>query len=322
MKVFDPLEKDFQLHFMQLLAIVAVITLIPFIIMDFLNGKYLLAMGIFLIITGLLTSAWKIHLNTYDPRVTYWVILPALLVTLLFAFYSLGIQGALWLYPAVVVIHLIIPRNFAYIANTLLLTTTGFLAWHTLEYAIFIRLIASLTVVSIFIAIFVEALKAQKEELRRLATTDPLTGLASRTTLAQKLDNAIAQSERAAIPTTLIAMDLDFFKHVNDKNGHAAGDAVLQAVAKLLQEHSRITDCLFRTGGEEFLILLFNSNLENATYIANTLRSDIEANTTIPLTASFGVATHQPSETRSAWLSRADRNLYKAKESGRNRVIT
>ena len=118
--------------------------------------------------------------------------------------------------------------------------------------------------------------------------------------------------------------DLDHFKRVNDTYGHAAGDRVLAAFGDLLRQHTRVIDIAARFGGEEFIVLLPNTDLENAISIANRIRESLAAcpieSLPDPVTASFGVAEMAPDESGSGLLRRADAALYEAKHSGRNRV--
>ncbi|GAA3979654.1 GGDEF domain-containing protein [Allohahella marinimesophila] len=160
-----------------------------------------------------------------------------------------------------------------------------------------------------------------------LAMRDPLTGIANKMAMDGQLQREIALVFRHAEPMSVIMLDLDFFKMVNDTYGHMAGDAVLMQTATIMQEVCRESDFPFRFGGEEFGIILPKTDAEGASIIAERLRLKIESHrfsfngATIPCTASFGVSAYKPEDTRSDLLSRADRALYKAKQSGRNKVL-
>ena len=167
--------------------------------------------------------------------------------------------------------------------------------------------------------------KTQQQELERLASTDPLTGVANRRSFLSRLESELARLHRYHREATLLMMDLDHFKAVNDTWGHAAGDAVLRFVTDLVTPELRKNDCLGRLGGEEFGILLAETGLEGAREFAERLRTRLEASTIpfdgtdIHVTMSIGIVTLDRNEAHAA-LSRADHALYRAKKNGRNRV--
>lgn len=157
-----------------------------------------------------------------------------------------------------------------------------------------------------------------------LATKDPLTGVGNVRAMQGKLDKVVARFERNKIPDSLVMLDLDRFKDVNDAHGHAVGDQILVRVAEVLRMRIRFTDSLYRIGGEEFLVVLEGQNLEQAAHLAEQLRTLIEANQLAPdrpVTISLGVAEITASESRSEWLARADAALYRAKNNGRNTTV-
>jgi two-component system, cell cycle response regulator len=165
------------------------------------------------------------------------------------------------------------------------------------------------------------------EESQRMATIDPLTKLMNRRAFLQAMGVELARSERHGHPTSVILLDVDHFKQINDRNGHAAGDSVLAAVGKLLREFARKGDYVGRWGGEEFLMLLYRTDVDGAMASAERLREAIAAMVTcgddgarIPVTASLGVAGLRLGESAEAVIDRADRAMYDAKSSGRDRV--
>ncbi|MFW6379200.1 MAG: diguanylate cyclase, partial [Guyparkeria sp.] len=164
--------------------------------------------------------------------------------------------------------------------------------------------------------------KRDREEIKRLATTDALTGIANRGQFSRQLAAEIERARRFGRPLALIMYDLDHFKRVNDTFGHDVGDEVLTTTARLVGERVRQVDHHGRWGGEEFMVLLPETDLEAAQESAERLRSAIEAHS-FPhgqhVTASFGVTVLGSGDRLETLVKRADEALYLAKRYGRNR---
>jgi diguanylate cyclase (GGDEF)-like protein len=171
-------------------------------------------------------------------------------------------------------------------------------------------------------------LAAKNEILEKLALTDPLTGLANRRAFQEALEAEVARSCRHGRPASLLFLDLDRFKQVNDDHGHAVGDEVLSGFSAVLRRGCRRGDLAARVGGEEFAVLLPMTGPVPATLVAERIRRATEAHplgltVAVPVTVSVGVAsTGEPPEATEAagLLRRADAALYRAKAEGRNRV--
>jgi diguanylate cyclase (GGDEF)-like protein len=154
-------------------------------------------------------------------------------------------------------------------------------------------------------------------QLDRLARTDQLTDLPNRRGWIQHLDDAVdAGRDQAGPPFCIAILDLDRFKHYNDRYGHPAGDALLAKAATVWREQLRGNDLIARYGGEEFAVLLPGCRLQEASQVLERLRSATPA-----VTCSAGLAEHEPGETAEELTRRADRALYLAKRDGRNRLI-
>lgn len=164
------------------------------------------------------------------------------------------------------------------------------------------------------------------QEAIRSALTDPLTGAGNRICLDNVLAREFELAQRYQQPLSILMIDIDYFKNVNDQFGHAAGDMVLRSVAETIRVTSRCADMTFRYGGEEFVVLLNKTDHEGARISAERIRSTIAnlsciyENKEIPITISAGVATLQAGESKNELLKRADQALYEAKQNGRNQV--
>jgi len=173
-----------------------------------------------------------------------------------------------------------------------------------------------------------DKLKQSNQMLLELSHTDPLTGLNNRRSMMEALDKEFERSTRKHSPLSLLMLDIDHFKKVNDTFGHQQGDAVLQALAILLKEHLRQYDLAARFGGEEFALILPETDEIDAGMVAERIRQSIEKMrlgdfpAEFCLTASIGVAT-SPNEALAYpddLIREADNALYQAKRSGRNRI--
>ncbi len=193
-----------------------------------------------------------------------------------------------------------------------------------------INLAVSAVIMLIVIVLLVLSVRRFQQRLEKSAATDQLTSLPNRHAFDFVFQQALLDSGRSRLPLCVALIDIDFFKKVNDKNGHLVGDHVLKEIALIAKRSLRESDVICRWGGEEFLILLKNCTLEKATSIAENLRSTIAANdfsrTTdlakkrLAVTVSMGVAQCKDNETEDSVFDRAEVALQQAKENGRNSV--
>ncbi len=157
---------------------------------------------------------------------------------------------------------------------------------------------------------------------------DPLTGVHNRSSLHQVLDREVEMSRRHGAPLSLIMLDVDRFKSINDRHGHLAGDMALKSIANCVRACIRDSDILFRYGGEEFCIALANTSLAGATKLAERVRRALEilvvrtSGARLHVTASLGVATLGAEDDAARLVAKADESLYRAKALGRNRIAT
>jgi diguanylate cyclase (GGDEF)-like protein/putative nucleotidyltransferase with HDIG domain len=183
----------------------------------------------------------------------------------------------------------------------------------------------TLLVAAILIRSMRERVELLIARLYDAARTDPLTRLSNRRGFRELLDLELARARRAETHMTVVVGDVDHFKEVNDRSGHHVGDATLQRLARRLQDGKRQIDQVARVGGEEFALILPDTDDHGAFILAERLRCELHeefAGDTVPVTISFGVASYpQHGETAGSLLRAADEALYAAKQSGRNRTV-
>lgn len=169
-------------------------------------------------------------------------------------------------------------------------------------------------------------LEAAKQLAETEARTDALTGLPNRRHFLESLSRDIAKADRHRWPLTVISMDIDFFKQINDQYGHAAGDETLRQVCNVFRQYSRASDAVARIGGEEFALICLNSSASETEQLASRLRTEIAETNIIykrqqfNITLSIGIAVMQPGDDVEQLLRKADLALYEAKQTGRNKV--
>lgn len=194
-----------------------------------------------------------------------------------------------------------------------------------------VTLISFLGIVHRLVSALKRKLVAAEELIREMAITDDLTKLKNRRFLLTRLSEELDRATRYGHPLSCIFFDVDHFKRVNDSYGHEAGDAVLKTISATAQEQCRQPDILGRYGGEEFLMILPETDLEQAGALAERLRQAIESQTSLPdqhqirVTATFGVTCYSPEDTTTPpdladLIKQADTAMLEAKKAGRNRV--
>lgn len=167
-----------------------------------------------------------------------------------------------------------------------------------------------------------QIIEQQHNQLKDLSIRDSMTGLYNHRCSYERIEEEIIKSNRYGMPLSLVLIDIDKFKTVNDKFGHPFGDTVIKSIAKLITKNIRATDFAGRYGGEEFILILYNSDLANAYITAERLRQEIENydfGNNHQITISGGVVQYY-NETAVDLVGKADKLLYRAKQNGRNRI--
>jgi len=191
-----------------------------------------------------------------------------------------------------------------------------------------LRALAVVFTVTVILALFsISMTRKFLKQLKGLAIRDPLTSLFTRRLLNETIDSLLLKHDREENCLSLIFMDIDHFKKINDTYGHPMGDQVLASVGEMIKKHTRPNDFCYRYGGEEFLVIMFSNDNNSAVVLAERIRKTIKETVfrykgiKFSITISAGISSRNKAESIEPALARADQNLYKAKEQGRNRVI-
>lgn len=317
-------KNKFQRGMVYLFAILTGLVVAPFCVIRALNSEYLNALIDLAIVVVSVSSA----IYTWRHGEVTKVI--SIVTSLLYSAGAVIVAHlndpifVFWLFPALLANVFLLNATPALSANVLAIAAIIPIALQLPSITATLAMLASLLMCASMAYLFALLTHRQHLQLQSIATQDPLTLLGNRRSMDEELQLSIEDFARNQTPATLIVLDLDFFKMVNDKFGHNVGDGVLVELATLLKKRVRRTDRIFRFGGEEFVVLARNTPLKDALQIAEQLRARIEAEIKDPegaLTASFGCAQLLPEENSEDWFVRADKAVYQAKQQGRNCVV-
>lgn len=243
---------------------------------------------------------------------------------IVYACYQVGLRGLIYSFPMASVFFFTFTLRQGIITGTVFSIACLVAATNIEPTILVLRFAIGVTISMVFAAIFAFIVERQKFELAEQAATDTLTGALNRKRLAETLERATHLSARNEVPDTLLLLDLDHFKTVNDRKGQLAGDTVLVQFTQLVQQRIRASDQLFRFGGEEFLLLLPQTAQAEAFALAESLREKIASELSVDdmaVTCSIGVSQWRPGDTVESWLKSCDAVLYAAKDLGRNTTV-
>jgi len=293
---------------------------LPFAILRYMQGAWVAAVLDTFIVVGFFTFGTYVYL-TQRVRVASVAIALICVTGVLATVYIIGPRQIYWAFPALIgVFYLLRPREAVFLAVVTLLALIPVLlpSANSQETT---TVVVTFVVTSMIALAFSLITSRQREQLLVLATKDPLTGAGNRRGLDAKLAEVVNSFKRTGTSSSLILLDLDHFKKVNDLYGHAVGDQILKRVTEIINLRIRVTDSIYRIGGEEFIVVLEGADLHKGAHLAEQLRTLVDANELVPdhaVTISLGVAELKDGESANDWLHRADEALYRAKDAGRN----
>ncbi len=313
--------EDLRLAVITLYAASTALTIGPFAVYRLVQGQLLVAFAdaaIVLLFCALAALAWRADWTRAAANLLAVVAASAVVTVVHF----LGLSY-MWAFSALVGNFLMADRSVAVTINVLVVIVIalepGLFATGT-ERATFVAVAGMIGLLSL---IFASRVDRQRTQLTELAERDGLTGALNRRSLDHDLRRLQRRLNDQSPPHCLALIDMDDFKIVNDRGGHEAGDRMLQELTRFIERNTRDSDRFYRYGGEEFVLVLPNTTLDNAGQVVTKLGRDFFAEVgSAGSHASFsaGVTPLHPGETSEAWLGRADRRLLDAKRRGKNRV--
>lgn len=316
------LRSDFRLAIISLFGLSVVAGILPLAVYRFTVGDWLtgtgdlVLVGAFVLLVG---YAWVTGRTALAARLIAVTMTAGYLALVTF-----GSISVMWAFPILGAGFLLADRVFASLSALGTLAATVLVADRFSDAVDIWSFLITGILVSIFGLIFATRTEIQQRQLSEIASRDPLTRAGNRRALRYALDEAERMKFRFDSPTSLVLLDLDHFKSINDVYGHEAGDRVLVSLVELATTRLRGQDSIFRLGGEEFVVILPGTRIPDAERLAGTIRRTLGTQLEGPggpVTASMGVAELAPSEPVREWLARADAALYEAKRGGRDRVV-
>lgn len=302
---------------------VLAIALVPFAYLRTLESHWAMAfvdLGIVCIMSLLFLFVYvSRRVRTAGVFLALGFVSAALMTTLL-----LGVGHVFWAYPALIVAFFMLDTRHAMILGVGFVVC--FLGILSKELPLLNLATVCLTLVITILLANAFSLTSRRQQiaLSVMANIDPLTGVGNRRALNQKIDSVTAIHRRSSSPASLLILDIDYFKKINDLHGHVMGDQILVEIADHIRRYTRATESVYRYGGEEFVVIAEQTGLEAAAVLGENLRYSIEQrvfSSGIKLTVSIGITELQNGQGRQGWLGDADALLFQAKGKGRNQVV-
>ncbi len=290
---------------------------------NFYSGNYLPALAGFFVLVLFL---WNIYLLTRE-REPFLSPPTVLLMTLALVLMSLvygQTYNLYWIYPLLVALPVLLKTRVSVWLGVVVGVIVTPFVFYRFDTSTAIIVCLSMAHTWLISAWLMYAVSEQSRRLNELAVTDPLTGAFNRRHLQAEAQRVFQTYKRYDRPSTLLLVDVDHFKQVNDDFGHEAGDRALCGIVDMIQNRLRVMDHVFRYGGEEFIVMLAEADQAKAGHVAEEIRSAVSESRLLrerQITVSIGVCDVTQAESVDEWLKRCDRALYSAKEQGRDRVV-
>jgi len=324
----DSMNERFHIALITFVGILTAVFVTPFTVYRFVVGDYFVAVvDALIVIVAVATAAYtRLRRTTRIPGIVVSLFLTAGAAAVS---YELGIDGAVWIFPVLMFTFYLCPPRLALVATVTALVAIALreLSAPTSVFTSTVQMFgffsASLAAI-VFSMLFSHRNLTQLNRALQWATKDALTGLENRRSLDYEMNVAVAAAQRHAIAYSLLIIDIDNFKPVNDELGHFEADRILQDFAALLRTSTRLEDRVFRYGGDEFVVLLPGTSLEGLKSATANLIAAIDTHyrdRRHKITASMGGSAYADRKSVDDWRRIADHCLYEAKELGGHRAI-
>jgi diguanylate cyclase (GGDEF)-like protein len=304
------------------LSALVVVCILPFVFIRLLSGDLLLGLWN-MVLTSTMAFLFVYVYRTRQVKIAGIFLSMAFLTGSVITTHLKGVGQIYWAFPSfVATFYMMNPRGALAMCIFALVLIIPVLI-PALDSTTIAIACVSLLINIIFAFVFALMTSNQREKLTVLSTIDPLTGVFNRRVMSDRLASVYGIFQRSSLVSSLLIIDIDQFKSVNDTHGHYVGDKILIKLTKALTDNLRISDSLYRYGGEEFVIIAENTDLQASKVLAEKLRKVIESSIMhkgLEVTISIGVAQIGSGESMQQWISRADQSLLKAKRDGRNQI--
>ena len=298
------------------------VAILPFAIIRLTHGEWAVGLVDFVMVIGMFALGSIVYLSRtigFSSMALSVLCLSGMSIVI----HLKGPSLVFWAYPTIAGVYFVVAPRLAIMLTLVAALAIAPALAKEMEVAALGAVFMMLVVNSLFAYVFSTRMHNQRDQLSQLVRRDPLTGAGNRRALDEKLEELIALIKRTKSTASLLVIDIDYFKTINDNYGHSIGDQALIRITELINSRIRETDSLYRTGGEEFVVVAADTGMDAATGIAEQLRTSIDKTSLIDdivVTISVGVAEFIKGEEGEGWLERADKALYQAKESGRNKT--
>lgn len=310
--------RNANLHILLLLSVI----LAPLVVRHISTEQYLPAFAGIALSLVFVANLWLLAIGRQaflSPAMVLLLTVPLVVLSVIYGQeYSL-----FWIYPLLVAVPSVLKTSAGLALGVLCLLVTVPLVFSRFETGL--AMIVSLSMIHTLLVSWwlMRTVNYQSSRFLDMVIHDPLTGAKNRRHFQHELKSAHSLWVRHKRISTLILLDVDHFKRVNDDLGHGAGDVALQGLVKVVQDRIRGVDTVFRYGGEEFAVLLPETSASRATVLANDLRARVEDTEIVAgrkITVSIGVCDVSVADSADDWVKKVDEALYRAKSAGRNRV--
>lgn len=295
----------------------------PFAIIRMMDGHWQLFLLDLALVAGLV-ALFVYTLRTHNVRAASLAVCLICQVAIVGTIYIQGTEQLFWAYPAVIIAYYLVSPRLAFITSVVAIAVLTPIIVAAMDAIHLATVYTTLIVTIAFSHAFSALTRVQQQQMEVLTKLDPLTGAGNRRAMRDKLQEIVARHHRQPVVATLLLIDLDHFKSINDVFGHAAGDDTLIGVVDVIRRRIRETDSVYRFGGEEFVVVAEGSDARVGATLAEDLRQLVETETLIDqhtVTISIGIAQLVAGESTDGWLRRADEALYAAKDAGRNATV-